>query len=282
MNSKTIVALAALEQKLDTVLFARPDDDEESHTGRNLAIAGAGTAAAGGGLLADRRIMARHGQRQLLGTGEIKPGSPRSLLSRTAASGVTGGGTAAVGRAAAYRQAGRDLMQSASGIGRAARVAGKQAYRVTRDNGEGLAASLFRGVRKAGKVAISKARALDTGVDPRVLALAARADELIQFDMGDAAIRNLYGPIGVGLTSRKGKRLDAFKESYVEGLKGSTIGSLGGAGIGAGLGALVGKKGGRKLSAGIGALGGSMVGGLGGSIYGTNSKKAREIQARYK
>ncbi|MGB8167322.1 MAG: hypothetical protein WCF18_07500, partial [Chthoniobacteraceae bacterium] len=140
----------------------------------------------------------------------------------------------------------------------------------------------YKGARKAGKVAISKARALEAGVDPRVLELAARADELIQFDMGDAAIRNLYGPIGVGLTSRKGKRFDAFKESYVEGLKGSTIGSIGGAGVGAGVGALVARKGGRKLSAGIGALAGSMAGGVGGSIYGTNSKKAREIQARYK
>ena len=281
MNSKTIVALAALEQKLDTILFAR-EDEEESHTGRNLAIAGAGTAAAGGGMLADRAIMRKHGQRQLLGSGEIAPGSPRSLLGRTAASGLTGGGTAAVGRAAAYRQAGGALAQNASNIGRAARVAGKQAYRVTRDNGEGLAASLLKGVRKAGKVAISKARALDAGVDPRVLELAARADELIQFDMGDAAIRNLYGPIGVGLTSRKGKRMDAFKESYVEGLKGSAIGQVGGAGIGAGVGALVARKGGRKLGAGIGALGGAIAGGIGGSIYGTNSKKAREIQSRYK
>jgi len=74
MNSKTIVALAALEQKLDTILFAR--EDEQDHTGRNIAAAGAGTVAVGGSVLADRTVMKRYGQRGLLGSGEIKPGTP--------------------------------------------------------------------------------------------------------------------------------------------------------------------------------------------------------------
>ena len=261
MHSKTIVALAALEQKLDTILFAR--EDEKDHTGRNIAVAGAGTAAAGGAFLGGHSV-ARHRTVPLLGTGEVKPGSPRSVLGRMASDGATAGGTARRGVASAARAPTRDVGNVIGNIAR---------HTATRG-------------RKLARHISGRGRLFSAGVDPRVLELAAKADELIQFDrdldVNDHIVRNALGPIGVGLTSRKGKRLAAFKDSYVEGLKGSTIGSIGGAGVGAGVGALVARKGGRKLGAGIGALGGSLAGSIGGSIYGTNSRKAREIQARYK
>lgn len=257
--SPVIVALAALEHKLDTHLFAR-EDEKESHTGRNLAIAGAGVGAAG---LAGRSI-AGNRTVPLLGPGEVKPGSPRSVMGRMATDGYTAGGTARRGIRSAARASASSLGTS---IGNVLRQTGQRA-------------------KNLGRYVTGRGRLFSAGVDPRVLQLAAKADNLIQFegelDTRDHIVRNLYGPIGVGLTSRKGKRLSAFTDSYVEGVKGSTLGALGGAGIGAGIGALVGGKGGRKAAAGIGAIGGGLAGSVGGSIYGANSKKARAIQARSK
>ncbi|MEA3207857.1 MAG: hypothetical protein QOE70_914 [Chthoniobacter sp.] len=309
MKTDLIVALAALEQQLDTVLFRSPDE-EEQHTGRNLAIAGAGGAAAGGGLLADRAIMRKYGQRQLLGTGQIKPGSPRSILGRIASTGETFGGSAAVGRRAAYGAAASDIGQRVSNISRAARTAGKQAYRVTRDHGEGLLTAVGRGLRKGLKVGVSK---LSVGEDvtDRLLALAAKADDVLAFDldMGDHIVRHIGGPVGVAATSKKGKKGEAFKESLGQLIKSHAIG------IGAGLGggALLGGglaaakvlrhgRGGLKAANSFarrnmlkeaakagdltkGALRGGFiganVGNVVGAIHGTHGKNAREIQKKH-
>ncbi|MEA3210969.1 MAG: hypothetical protein QOE70_4026 [Chthoniobacter sp.] len=292
-NRSTIVALSALIAKADLVLFRYPEDEDESHTGRNLAIAG-GVGVGGAGLLADRAVMGRYGKRGLIGSGEIKPGSPRSILGRTAADGVTTGGTVAVGRKAAYAQAGRDVRQTVTGAGRSANLAGRMAYGTMRSGGEGVLKSGVMAARKAIKVGTSKLRRFS--VSDRLIALSARCDEAIMFDEkkgyqltpGDHYLRHVGGPIGVAATSRKGKKWDAFKESGGDAVKNIAGGTLGGAAVGGGIGASVGairRMRGNGHGAGRGAVGGALIGGvlghLGGSIRATHGKRQREIQAKY-
>ncbi len=150
MKTRTIEFCSHLEAIVDQRLFRRMPDEDEMDGSIPAAIAGAG--AVGGGVIGHKAIMKKYGARQLLGPGEILAGSPRSVLSRQAMSGATNTGTATVGGGAAYRAAAADATGRTVGAGNAARIAGKQAYQVTRSNGEGLLKSSLAGLRKALKV----------------------------------------------------------------------------------------------------------------------------------
>jgi hypothetical protein len=139
-TDKIKAKLVALEARLDATLFGAvrgPDgkfyvpEEEGGVAGplaKKAAAAAVGGAAGYGIYRADKAIMGKYGQRRLLGTGAIAPGSPRSIGMRTVSDGASAGiGT--LGRGEAYRAAGRDVAETVANKARQGWTVGSNVYR---------------------------------------------------------------------------------------------------------------------------------------------------------
>lgn len=280
MSTTHLIRFAAIEQKLDTVLFRRPDEPEPE--GGSVLGTAAKVAAAGGTAYGAFRADAAIRNRQGGMNAARAAGQPRT----------------------GYVGAARDLTKDVTAPLRAE-------YGALRSGVAGTGAGAFgrggfvagKGVFRSGLGALKKIIRAGAKPDERLILLAAVIEDAHEFDLNltDHIARHYGGPLGVAATSRKGKKWDAFKDSSGEMVKrtghdaavGGAIGAAGGLAVGhfkkdaiaklaherfgdrAALSHLRGK------TAAIGALGAGAAGLLVGSVRGTHGKRQRAIQEKY-